>query len=404
MHIECTKNLCSDKCANQRIQNHEFKLLEIKHADKKGYGAYALEKIKKGEFIIEYIGELLNTETMKSRLETDSQHFYMFDIGKGMYIDASRQGNESRFLNHSCDPNVCTQRWSVFDRPRIAMFALRDIEVGQELTFDYAFENLGDNPQKCYCGAEKCRGTLAKVTKKKTPKKPKKLTKDEISEMRGQRFEKCLEKMINHTLTPSKGVVKIRGRKNIYPQNGLSHEFQTAQVWNVFLVRNIVKRKGDLCQGLIVAKGEDENEILKKEAYALGLSVAEYKIQLGGMDRKSKMTPSPNLVGRVRKTPIVREMTNPLILNGEQSEDDLTPLKRKKLDKKEKKISVPVEAEAIEVDNEIYCSVRGCKKIANEKHKAISLEIYLDLERKNSGILCNDCFKQGTKLKKSATY
>ncbi|EPB74700.1 SET domain protein, partial [Ancylostoma ceylanicum] len=73
-------------------------------------------------------------------------HHYMFEIGS-MIIDATKKGNCSRFMNHSCEPNAVCEKWYVPKTPcaidRIGFFAKRDIELGEEITFDYQFENYG---------------------------------------------------------------------------------------------------------------------------------------------------------------------------------------------------------------------------------------------------------------------
>jgi hypothetical protein len=67
------------------------------------------------------------------------------------------QGNQARFINHSCDPNCETQKWLVRGELAIGLFALTDVAAGEELTFDYNFERYGDKPMRCYCGTAKCR-------------------------------------------------------------------------------------------------------------------------------------------------------------------------------------------------------------------------------------------------------
>ncbi|GIY63172.1 histone-lysine N-methyltransferase SETD2 [Caerostris extrusa] len=58
-------------------------------------------------------------------------------------LDAANKGNLSRFMNHSCDPNCETQKWTVNGNLRIGFFAKRDIKAGEELTFDYQFQRYG---------------------------------------------------------------------------------------------------------------------------------------------------------------------------------------------------------------------------------------------------------------------
>jgi hypothetical protein len=83
-------------------------------------------------------------------------------------IDATYRGNVARFLNHACSPsnNLCKQK--VFAAPyvtaayRLAFFAARDIELGEELTYDYGYEvgAVKGQPVVCQCGAPACRGRL----------------------------------------------------------------------------------------------------------------------------------------------------------------------------------------------------------------------------------------------------
>ena len=70
-----------------------------------------------------------------------------------------------RFINHSCQPNLETQKWLVGGRTCIGLFALSDIPSGTELTFDYQLDTLGHSKMKCHCGAENCSGFLGEKVK-----------------------------------------------------------------------------------------------------------------------------------------------------------------------------------------------------------------------------------------------
>jgi hypothetical protein len=70
-------------------------------------------------------------------------------------------GNDSRFINHSCDPNCELQLWLVKGRMRIGIMALYDIEPEVSLSYDYQFETSEANIFKCFCNTAKCRGTMA---------------------------------------------------------------------------------------------------------------------------------------------------------------------------------------------------------------------------------------------------
>eukprot|EP00198_Chlamydomonas_reinhardtii_P005407 XP_001694743.1 histone methyltransferase [Chlamydomonas reinhardtii] len=161
--IECVPGFCpsEDKCTNQMFSKRMYANLEIRRAGAKGFGLFALEDIKAGQFIIEYIGEVLEEDEYQRRKEyymsVGQRHYYFMNIGNGEVIDACRKGNISRFINHSCEPNCETQKWLVHGELAIGLFAVRDIPKDTELTFDYNFERYGDKPMRCYCKSGGCR-------------------------------------------------------------------------------------------------------------------------------------------------------------------------------------------------------------------------------------------------------
>lgn len=86
---------------------------------------------------------------------------FIIILSKWLVIDAQRIGNESRFLNHCCEPNCKIEKWKVNGLPRIAVFANRNIQSGEELTFDYNFCPFSRHSiQECKCGSEKCRSVI----------------------------------------------------------------------------------------------------------------------------------------------------------------------------------------------------------------------------------------------------
>ena len=113
---------------------------------------------------MEYVGEVLDPKQFKKRAKEYSkaeiQHFYFMALSKDFYVDATTKGNISRFINHSCDPNSETQKWTVNGELRVGFFTRRNVEVGDEITFDYKYERYGQQAQKCYCGSSNCRGWL----------------------------------------------------------------------------------------------------------------------------------------------------------------------------------------------------------------------------------------------------
>ena len=78
-------------------------------------------------------------------------------------IDATFRGNVSRFINHTCDPNLEVQKWYVKRLPRLGLFALDDILPGPELSYNYRVKWFGKSlrdVQQCHCGAANCRGEV----------------------------------------------------------------------------------------------------------------------------------------------------------------------------------------------------------------------------------------------------
>ncbi|XP_015685997.1 histone-lysine N-methyltransferase NSD3-like, partial [Protobothrops mucrosquamatus] len=117
-----------------------------------------------GEFVNEYVGELIDEEECRLRIkrahENNVTNFYMLTVTKDRIIDAGPKGNYSRFMNHSCNPNCETQKWTVNGDVRVGLFALGDIPTGMELTFNYNLDCLGNGRTECHCGAENCSGFL----------------------------------------------------------------------------------------------------------------------------------------------------------------------------------------------------------------------------------------------------
>ena len=138
---------------------------EIKSSPIQGLGAFATERITRGTRLIEYAGERLTPAEADARYPDDEavrHHTYLFAIDDDVVIDAAVDGNEARFINHSCDPN-CD---AVIDDGRIWIETIRDVEPGEELAYDYAYtlEERHTPAAKrrfpCNCRASGCRGTI----------------------------------------------------------------------------------------------------------------------------------------------------------------------------------------------------------------------------------------------------
>jgi uncharacterized protein len=140
-------------------------LFEVRHSPVHGLGAFALRRIRKGARIVEYLGERVSHQEADRRYESkdaNDAHTFLFIVDSRTVIDAGVDGNEARFLNHSCNPN-CE---SVIEKRRVYIEAVRTIEPGEELTYDYQIQREEDDPPgieevfACRCGFAQCRGTM----------------------------------------------------------------------------------------------------------------------------------------------------------------------------------------------------------------------------------------------------
>ena len=165
LFIECGKGCQLDSlCRNKRFQNLENAAIEVFKTEWKGFGIRALAPLPRDTFLMEYVGEVLDNKQFRKRARQyareEVQHFYFMALSKEFYVDATSRGNISRFINHSCNPNSETQKWTVNGELRVGFFTTREVQPGEELTFDYKYERYGNIAQKCYCGASNCRGWL----------------------------------------------------------------------------------------------------------------------------------------------------------------------------------------------------------------------------------------------------
>ncbi|KAI6188919.1 Histone-lysine N-methyltransferase SETD2 [Aphelenchoides besseyi] len=183
MNLECYNCKSGDKCENRRFQKRQYAKVEVRPSGLKGLGLFACEDIKRGKLIIEYVGEIIDRDHCDRRSRRYARnpkhkHHYLMNLTARTFIDSTKMGNIARYINHSCEPNAVTEKWTINKRTLrirnpdfkgekritstcVGFFAIKDIKVGEEIVFDYQFERFGKRAQKCYCGAATCRGYIS---------------------------------------------------------------------------------------------------------------------------------------------------------------------------------------------------------------------------------------------------
>jgi uncharacterized protein len=140
-------------------------LITVRRSKVHGSGVFALRPIRKGRRVIEYTGERVTHAQADDRYDDKDEsdnHTFLFIVDRKTVIDAGVDGNDARFINHSCDPN-CE---SVIEGRRVFIEAIRSIAPGEELAYDYQIQRDADDPANideifaCRCGSEDCRGTM----------------------------------------------------------------------------------------------------------------------------------------------------------------------------------------------------------------------------------------------------
>lgn len=128
--------------------------LIVKSSSLHGAGVYTTAPIKKGQHVLEYTGPRLTSKACEG-MYADTEVTYLFAMDDGnTIIDGF---GIAAFVNHTCAPNCETDQLD----NRIWIIAIRDIQAGEELTYDYSLFD-GDIGEKapCYCGMKGCRKTM----------------------------------------------------------------------------------------------------------------------------------------------------------------------------------------------------------------------------------------------------
>jgi SET domain-containing protein len=126
--------------------------VEVLNSPIHGRGCFAGKNITAGARILEYTGRHISLKEANERY-WERPTTYLFALNDGTVIDGL---GIASFVNHSCDPNCRAEE----DDGRVWICSLRDIKVGEELTFDYKLKNSGLMSMPCRCGSRNCRGSM----------------------------------------------------------------------------------------------------------------------------------------------------------------------------------------------------------------------------------------------------
>jgi SET domain-containing protein len=148
---------------------------EVRRSEIHGNGVFARRKIDAGERIVEYTGERITSDESAIRADAGGgpvNHTFFFSLADGMVIDGGSGGNDSRYINHACEPNC-----EAFEEDgQVFIYSQQEIEQGEELNYNYAliYEERHTAAVKklfaCRCGAPSCTGTML-APKKRARKK-----------------------------------------------------------------------------------------------------------------------------------------------------------------------------------------------------------------------------------------
>ena len=193
-----SKSNCSigANCGNRSISQRKFVKCKPQREQGKGWGLVTLEKVRQGQLVIEYVGEVISKAMKEKRLQDwsvehpNDPNFYIMALSPGWFIDARETANLSRFINHSCDPNCIIHPVNVGGQMRNTIVSLREIARGEFLSYDYHFDTQQGDRFVCRCGSKNCRGTMKQTSGKNGNEKEAVKSASDLWEAAKNQFEK----------------------------------------------------------------------------------------------------------------------------------------------------------------------------------------------------------------------
>ncbi|KAI1700469.1 SET domain-containing protein [Ditylenchus destructor] len=171
--VECSEQCSCDVNSSTRLvqRGRQIPIVLFRTLDR-GWSVRAAVRIQRRSFVMEYVGEV-TTVKQAEKQKPQTYQFQMDGCGASecaFVVDAAKFGNEARFVNHSCDPNMVVHPVYAdrFDKRyhRLTYFACRDIEKGEEITINYNAKldnavNAKRTRKTCLCKSENCRGFIS---------------------------------------------------------------------------------------------------------------------------------------------------------------------------------------------------------------------------------------------------
>eukprot|EP01083_Nonionella_stella_P199143 730468_1 len=254
--------------------------------------------LKKNEFIMEYVGEIINENEYKRRMKEDykgQSRLCMMRMGQDV-IDAKQKGSKARFMNHSCSPNCNVVQWTIDKEHVLGIFAIQSIKKDEELTFDYRNNHCGSLSKNHQVSKSPQHGSgevssieededddLTDWTAYHQKQKKTKMNKtDALQRNHALKMPRRRNGLILSAVKPSKEKSKKKkknAKKNVEAKNASENEENTTHNADVEEC-DVVKDGSDLiCKGLFKFKSSQYNYIMatknaakrSKLSYNLGI-------------------------------------------------------------------------------------------------------------------------------------
>lgn len=129
-------------------------LMIVARSGIEGTGGFARRFIPAGTRVIEYTGDRIDKQESTRRCEAGNA--FIFNLTEDCDLDGNVPSNPARFLNHSCAPNCDAEQID----DRIWIVTTRDVQAGEELTFNYGYDLEDYRSHPCLCGTRTCVGYI----------------------------------------------------------------------------------------------------------------------------------------------------------------------------------------------------------------------------------------------------